>query len=299
MRAIFMGTPDFSVPALQRLAQDHDVVCVYTQPPRSSGRGLKERPSPVAKAAADLGLMVRHPINFKSAETAAELAVLEADICIVVAYGLILPEVILTTPHLGCLNIHGSLLPRWRGAAPIQRALMSGDEKTGVCIMQMAKNLDTGPIFAEAQTLILSADTTASLHDRLSQMGAELLGATLVRLGHLLPKAQPDAGVTYAHKIDKAEGRINWANPCNMIDRQIRALSPFPGAWCEMSGQRVKLLLSCVRPDLSGPSGRVLSDLTIACGRGAVEILVVQRPGRKPSNAVDFLHGFTMPKNVE
>lgn len=302
-RVIFMGTPDFAVPSFSALHQAHDVICVYTQPPRPAGRGQQERLSPVARAARELGLMVRHPINFKTPETVADFSVLGADLAIVVAYGLILPEAILAAPRLGCLNIHASLLPRWRGAAPIHRALMAGDADTGISIMKMAKGLDTGPVLAMVQTSILPDDRTTSLHDRLAQMGADVMVATLGALGSLQAKDQPEMGITYAHKIDKSEARIDWSAPCDVVDRQIRALSPFPGAWCEMAGERVKLLHSRALPNLSGLAGQILEGqvlrgLIIACGTGALEVLQAQRPGKKASKIQDFLRGFILPDHV-
>ncbi|CAM3081169.1 methionyl-tRNA formyltransferase [Paracoccus aminovorans] len=293
MRVIFMGTPDFSVPALRAIAARHQVVAVYSQPPRAAGRGQKPRPSPVHRAAEDLGLTVRTPETLRDPTDRADFAALGADVAVVVAYGLILPQVVLDAPRLGCLNIHASLLPRWRGAAPIHRAIMAGDAETGVAIMQMQAGLDTGPVLAEARTAIGAQDTTADLHDRLAAMGAELIAATLDRLP--LPAVpQPESGVTYAHKIDKAEARIDWTRPAEVVDRQIRALSPFPGAWCLVEGERVKLLRSRLAAG-SGPPGRVLSGFTVACGTGAVEVLEAQREGKRPMPAAEVLRGLTLP----
>nr|MBP8931843.1 methionyl-tRNA formyltransferase [Paracoccus sp. (in: a-proteobacteria)] len=221
MRVIFMGTPDFSVPVLRAIAARHEVVAVYSQPPRAAGRGQKPRPSPVQRAAEELGLMVRVPERLKSPEDQADFAALGADIAVVVAYGLILPQVVLDAPRLGCLNIHASLLPRWRGAAPIHRAVMAGDAETGVAIMQMEAGLDTGPVLAEARTAIGPEDTTADLHDRLAGMGANLIVDVLARLP-LAAVPQAAEGVTYAAKIDKAEARIDWSRPAAEVDLLIR-----------------------------------------------------------------------------
>lgn len=293
MKIIFMGTPDFSVPVLEALAQRHEIVAVYSQPPRPAGRGKADRPSPVQARAEALGLPVRHPVSLRSAEEQQAFAALGADIAVVVAYGLILPQTVLDAPRLGCLNIHASLLPRWRGAAPIHRAIMAGDAETGICIMQMEAGLDTGPVLLRQSTPIATEETTADLHDRLSAMGAALI---LQALDHLpLPATpQPEAGVTYATKIDKAEARIDWTRPATEVDRQIRGLSPFPGAWCDIAGERVKLLRSRLAAG-QGEAGQVLHGLTIACGEGAVEITQAQREGKRPAAAADLLRGFTLP----
>jgi len=296
MRVIFMGTPEFSVPALRGIAARHEVVAVYTQPPREAGRGQKPRPSPVHRVAEELGLPVRHPRSLKDAEAQEAFAALGADVAVVVAYGLILPLPVLQAPRLGCLNIHASILPRWRGAAPIHRAIMAGDSETGVAIMQMEAGLDTGPVLAEARTQIGAEDTTADLHDRLAQMGAGLIVDVLARLP--LPAVpQPEDGVTYAAKIDKAEARIDWTRPAPVIDRLIRGLSPFPGAWCEIGGERVKLLRSAVI-DGSGAPGQVLHGFDIACGEGAVRVLEAQRQGKRPMTASEFLRGMTLPERL-
>lgn len=293
MRLIFMGTPDFSVAALDALvAAGHEILCVYSQPPRPAGRGKKPRPSPVQARAEALGLPVRHPVSLKGAEAQAEFAALGADLAVVVAYGLILPQAVLDAPARGCLNIHASLLPRWRGAAPIQRAIMAGDAATGVCIMQMEAGLDTGPVLLRGSLPIGPEETAGSLHDRLAALGAELIVAALARLDGLAPEAQPEAGLTYAAKIDKAEAKVDWGRSAAEIDRQIRGLSPFPGAWAEIGGERVKLLLSAVAGG-SGPAGAALDDdLTIACGTGAVRLLRLQRAGKGAMAAGDFLRGF-------
>ncbi|MEL6643091.1 MAG: methionyl-tRNA formyltransferase [Pseudomonadota bacterium] len=291
MRLVFMGTPDFSVPPLRALAEaGHEVAAVYTQPPRPAGRGQKERPSAVHTAATELGLDVRHPKSLKSPEDQAAFAALQADIAVVVAYGLILPQPILEAPTHGCLNIHASLLPRWRGAAPIHRAILAGDAETGVCIMQMEAGLDNGPVLLTGSTPIGAADTTGDLHDRLSDMGARLITEALARFDTLLPAPQPDDGVTYAAKIDKAEARIDWTQPAEAVDRQIRGLSPFPGAWTMLGEKRLKLLRSHLT-DGSGPPGTVLQDLTIACGTGAVAVTQAQIAGRGAQPADAFLRG--------
>ena len=297
MKIIFMGTPQFSVPILQALAKAHDIVCVYCQPPRPAGRGKALRPTPVQHAAAALGLPVRHPSSLRSAEEQAAFASLNADIAVVVAYGLILPQPVLDAPRFGCVNIHASLLPRWRGAAPIHRAILAGDAETGVCLMQMDAGLDTGPVLLRAATTIGAEDTTADLHDSLSQMGADLVVSALPRLPSLVPVPQPAEGVTYAAKIDKSEARIDWHAPAAVIDRQIRGLSPFPGAWCESAGERVKFL-RCRLAEGHGVPGQVLHGLTIACGSGAVEITLAQRQGKRPATTQEFLRGFALPDRL-
>lgn len=298
MRIIFMGTPEFSVPALDALvAAGHEIACVYTQPPRPAGRGKKPRPTPIHARAEALGLPVRHPEKLKAPEDQADFAALQADVAVVVAYGLILPQGVLDAPRLGCLNIHASLLPRWRGAAPIHRAILSGDAQTGVCIMQMEAGLDTGPVLLRAATDIGSEDTTADLHDRLAAMGGRLIVEALNGLDTRVPTPQPNAGVTYAHKIDKAEARIDWTQPAEDVDRLIRGLSPFPGAWCEAAGERVKLLRSRVVEGTGAP-GQTLGGLRIACGTGAVDITEAQRPGKKPMQALDFLRGYELPDQL-
>ncbi|MBU3261662.1 methionyl-tRNA formyltransferase [Roseovarius sp. PS-C2] len=296
MRVIFMGTPEFSVPVLDALiGAGHEVVAVYCQPPRRAGRGKKERPTPVQARAEELGLEVRHPVSLKDGAEQAAFAELQADIAVVVAYGLILPQAILDAPGRGCLNIHASLLPRWRGAAPIHRAIMAGDAETGVCIMQMEAGLDTGPVLLRKVTTIGARDTTGDLHDRLSEMGARAIVEALERLDDLTPEKQPDAGVTYAEKIDKAEARVDWTRPAAEVDAHIRGLSPFPGAWCEVNGERVKLLASTVAEG-HGVPGEVLDDaLTVACGEGAVRLLRLQRAGKGAQDAETFLRGMSIP----
>ena len=296
MRVIFMGTPEFSVPALEAVAAAHEVVAVYSQPPRPAGRGKALRPSPVQARAEALGLPVRHPVSLKGAKAQADFAALKADVAVVVAYGLILPEPVLQAPRLGCLNIHASLLPRWRGAAPIHRAILAGDRDTGVCIMQMEAGLDTGPVLLRESLEIGPQETTAELHDRLSTLGARMI---VQALGALPMPAEPQAaeGVTYAAKIDKAEARVDWTRPAAEVDRQIRGLSPFPGAWVEVAGERVKLLRSRLAGG-QGQPGQVLGGFTIACGSGAVEVLEAQREGKRPMPAAEVLKGLVLPARL-
>ena len=300
MRLVFMGTPEFSVPVLDALvAAGHDIAAVYCQPPRPAGRGNKETPTPVHQRAAELGLPVRHPTSLKGAEAQADFAALNADVAVVLAIGLILPQAVLDAPRHGCLNIHASLLPRWRGAAPIHRAIMAGDAETGICIMQMDAGLDTGPVLLRAATPIGPAETTGQLHDRLSRMGARLIVEALSRLGDLVPEAQPADGVTYASKIDKAEAAIDWSRPALEVDRLIRGLSPFPGAWTLHDGQRIKLLASRLAQGTGAP-GTVLDDaLTVACGTGAVQLLRLQRAGRGAQDAAEFLRGMPLSKGTQ
>jgi len=290
MKVIFMGTPEFSVPVLEALHQAHEVVCVYCQPPRPAGRGKQERPTPVHAKALELGLPVRHPAKLKDPADQADFAALGADVAVVVAYGLILPQPVLDAPKHGCLNIHASLLPRWRGAAPIHRAIMAGDAETGVCIMQMEAGLDTGPVLLREALAIGPTETTAELHDRLSALGARLIIEALDRLLSLTPQRQPDEGVTYAAKIDKAEARVDWSAPAAQIARQINGLSPFPGAWCDTPAGRLKLL-NAKATDEQGPPGTILHGLTVACGTGAVAITRAQREGKRPMEADELLRG--------
>lgn len=301
LRLAFMGSPTFALPALEALlAAGHDVACVYSQPPRPAGRGKQERPTPVHAFAASRGIEVRTPKSLKRPEAQAAFAALNLDAAIVVAYGLILPKAVLDAPRLGCFNLHGSLLPRWRGAAPIQRAIMAGDAETGVQVMRMEEGLDTGPILASAKTPIAPDDTTRSLHDRLAAMGAPLLIETLAQIeqGTARETPQPEEGVTYAHKITPDEARIDWRRPAREIDCAIRGLSPHPGAWFELGGQRIKVLQSRLGQG-SGAPGEALDDaLTICCGEGAVQLLTVQREGRAPLAADAYLRGAPVPKGT-
>ena len=288
--------PIFSVPVLDALVDaGHEIAAVYCQPPRPAGRGKKDRPTPVHARAEALGLEVRHPVSLKSPEEQDAFAALNADVAVVVAYGLLLPQAILDAPTHGCLNIHASLLPRWRGAAPIHRAIMSGDAETGICIMQMEAGLDTGPVLMREATQIEAEETTAQLHDRLSTMGAALITEALTQLPDLTPQPQPGEGVTYALKIDKSEARIDWTCPAVEVDRQIRGLSPFPGAWTEMEGARLKLLASRVAEGQGAPGKVLTPELHVACGQGAVELLRLQRAGKGAQDRESFLRGWPIP----
>jgi len=298
MRIVFMGTPEFSVGVLDALVgAGHEIACVYTQPPRPAGRGKKDRPSPVQARAEAMGLEVRHPKSLRTPEAQAEFAALNADIAVVVAYGLILPQAVLDAPARGCLNIHASLLPRWRGAAPIQRAIMAGDAETGVCIMQMEAGLDTGPVLLRRAIPIGAEETAGDWHDRLSVLGAEAIVETLARMDELVPEVQPEAGVTYAEKIDKAEARVDWSQDAAVIDRQIRGLSPFPGAWTMIGGARVKLVRSRMAEG-SGAPGAVLAGLVVACDSRAVEITEVQPEGKPRMSAEAYLRGARIPAGM-
>src|SRR5579862_577217 len=291
-----MGTPDFAVPALVALAgSGHEIVAVYTRAPRPAGRrGLELTPSPVAREAEQLKLPILTPKTFNAPETADAMRTHGADAAVVVAYGLILPKAVLDAFPLGCFNLHASLLPRWRGAAPIHRAIMAGDTETGVMVMKMDEGLDTGPIAGERRVPIGPDATTGDLHDELAKLGTDLMVIALGALERDSLKAtpQPAAGVTYAAKIDKNETRVDWAKPWNEIHNRCRGLSPFPGAWCELPGVgRVKILRT-TRGEGSGPPGRVLDGkLTIACGTGAVRLVELQRAGARPMKADDFLRG--------
>ena len=299
MQIVFMGTPDFSVPSLRALVDaGHEIVCAYTQPPRPAGRGKRDRPGAVHQAADALGIEIRHPTSLKSDAAQADFADLRPDIAVVVAYGLLLPQAVLDVPARGCLNIHASLLPRWRGAAPIHRSILAGDDETGVCTMRMEAGLDTGPVLLRDTTPIGDTETTGDLHDRLATMGGRLVVQTLAAFDKLTPEPQPEHGVTYATKIDKAEARIDWRQSSDTIDRQIRGLSPFPGAWCEIGGERVKLLRSRV-VEGGGAPGAVLNGFTIACGTGAVEVLELQRAGKRAQSAEDVLHGMALPEMLD
>lgn len=301
LRLAFMGSPDFAVPALEAvIAAGHDVVCVYSQPPRPAGRGRSLRETPVHRFAAARGIEVRTPRSLRGSAAQEAFAALKLDVAAVVAYGLILPKPILDAPRLGCVNVHASLLPRWRGAAPIQRALMAGDRVTGVMTMRMEEGLDTGPVYARAETPIEPDDTAGSLHDRLAALGAPLLADTLAALerGEARTHTQTEEGMIYAPKIDPAEARIDWTQSARAIDLKIRGLSPFPGAWFELDGVRIKAL-DCrlaQRNDHEGAPGEALDDvLRIACGEGAIRLLSVQKAGRGALSAADFLRGAPVP----
>lgn len=295
-----MGTPDFAVPVLEALiAAGHEIVAVYCQPPRPAGRGKQDRASPVQARAEALGLKLRHPVSLKAPGEQAAFAALKADIAVVVAYGLILPQAVLDAPGRGCLNIHASELPRWRGAAPIHRAIMAGDATTGICIMQMQAGLDTGPVLLRSTTPIRAQETTGQLHDRLSVMGAALIVEALARLDDLTPEPQSASGVTYAAKIDKAEARVDWTRPAQEVDRRIRGLSPFPGAWSEINGQRVKLLGVRLANGQGAPGVTLDDALRVACGEGAVQLTQVQRAGKGAQDGASFLRGWPVPQGTQ
>ena len=297
MKLVFMGTPNFSVPTLKALAQsNHQICAVYSQPPRPAGRGKKLRLSDVHKEALDLGLTVHNPTSFKSNKDRTIFRKLKADIAIVVAYGLILPNQILSAPKFGCLNIHASLLPRWRGAAPIQRAIMEGDDETGVCIMKMEEGLDTGPVLSSRKIQIKENDNAKILSERLSLVGSKLIVEVLDSLSEFKAYSQSAAGVTYARKIEKSETKIDWSLPAKTINRKIRALSPFPGAWTEINGERIKLLASKVINKENEPGMILDKGFSIACGQKAVEITEAQRPGKSAQKSDVFLRGFRLQK---
>ncbi len=297
LRLIFMGSPDFSVAALQALIDaGHRIIRVYAQPPRRAGRGQKERLCPVHAFALEKGLDVATPKSLKDAQEQQSFQNLNADACVVAAYGLILPKPVLQAPRLGCLNIHASLLPRWRGAAPIQRAIIAGDDKSGVTIMQMDEGLDTGDMLLVDETPITSDTTASDLHDRLAGMGADLIVRALVELeaGSLQAIPQPEQGITYAAKLARDEGRLDWSLGAQELERRVRGLSPWPGVWFEHSGQRIKVLAAEVVKQ-SGESGTVLDDLlSIACADDALRVLRVQKQGKGPMAAEDFLRGFDL-----
>lgn len=302
MRIVFMGTPDFAVPTLAEIVgSGHDVVAAYTRAPAAGGRrGLDLVPSPVHRAAEKLGVPVLTPSTLRTEEAVATFAAHEADVAVVVAYGRILPQAILDLPRLGCLNVHASLLPRWRGAAPIQRAIMAGDAESGVAVMKMEAGLDTGPV-GLVERVAIGADMTAGeLHDRLMIVGGDLMGRALAALerGALDFRPQPEAGVTYAAKIEKSETRIDWRQTARKVHDHIRGLSPFPGAWFELDGVRVKVLRSTLGAG-AGKPGEVLDDrLTVACGEGAVRLVEVQKAGSRALAAEEFLRGVELLKGA-
>jgi methionyl-tRNA formyltransferase len=298
MRLVYMGTAAFAVPSLCTLVRGpHEVAAVYTQPARPAGRGLKARLSPVQVAAMDLGLAVRTPATLKNPIERQVLADVRPDLVVVAAYGLILPEAILEVPRLGGINLHASLLPRWRGAAPIQRALLADDPETGVTILQLEPTLDSGPILATERVAITAHTTSADLHDVLAELAARMVGHVVDDLaaGRAKRRPQPDEGVTYAAKVDKAEGRLDWSQPAALLERRLRALNPSPGCWAEVDGQRLLALAGEVVAGTGAP-GEVLDDrLTIACGEGALRLTKVQRAGGKPMSAAAFLRGYPLP----
>jgi methionyl-tRNA formyltransferase len=297
LRLAFMGTPDFAVPALAELiAQGHDIAAVYSQPPRPSGRGMETAPGPVHTFAQTAGLSVRTPLSLKSPDEQAAFAALNLDAAIVVAYGLLLPKAILEAPRLGCFNLHGSLLPRWRGAAPIQRAVMAGDLETGVMVMRMDEGLDTGPVLM-AERVTIGRKTAGELADQLSRLGADLMVRALGALerGQVSEQPQTETGITYAKKIAKDEARIDWSKSAAEIDCQIRGLAPSPGAFAEVKGERLKILYAEPFSANGSPGAVIGDDLTIACGSGALRLLKVQRAGGKAMAASDLLKGFALP----
>lgn len=291
MRIIFMGTPDFAVPALKALVvAGHEVAACYTQPPRPAGRGKQLQPSPVQRAAEEMGIAVRYPVSLKGAEAQAEFAAWSADIGIVAAYGLILPQAVLNAPKLGCLNIHGSLLPRWRGAAPVQRSILAGDDETGITIMRMEAGLDTGPMLAIERTPV-ARKTAGELTGELADIGARLMVSVLADLRGHPEVVQPNLGVTYASKIDKSEARLDFAQSAEQVERQVRAFAPVPGAFFELEGERYRVLAADV-VDAGGDPGTVLDDqLTIACATGAIRPDLIQRAGRPAMKTADLLRG--------
>ncbi len=301
LRLAFMGTPDFAVPVLDALvAAGHDIAAVYSQPPRPTGRGHKTQASPVQVRAEALGIPVRHPISLKPEEEKAAFAALGLDAAVVFAYGLILPRAILEAPRLGCLNVHGSLLPRWRGAAPIQRALMAGDAETGVTIMQMDAGLDTGAMLLKGVVPIGPDATSQSLFDQVTALGAELIVPALdgVADGTLKPEPQPEAGVTYASKLTRDEGMLDFRGDVATLDRKIRALNPWPGVWFEYQGERIKLLAAAVEDGRGAPGMVIDDDLGIACGIGVLRPTLLQRPGRGPVERRAFLNGTKIEPGV-
>lgn len=305
MRVIFMGTPEFSVPTLRAIAEaGHEIAAVYSQPPRPAGRrGLETVPSPVQQEAERLGIAVRTPLTLKDEDEQEAFRALDADVAVVVAYGLLLPEAILNGTKLGCYNGHASLLPRWRGAAPIQRAIMAGDRETGMMVMKMDKGLDTGPVGLTARIAIESDMVAGELHDRLMQVGAALMVEALAKLERdalpLTPQAED--GVLYARKIEKAETRIQWAKPSIDVHNHIRGLSPFPGSWYEMGekAERIKVLRSTLAEGTGEPGTLLVDGLTVACGQGAVRLVEVQRAGGKPMSAQEFLRGAKLEKGMK
>ena len=299
MRIAFMGTPDFAVPTLQALHDaGHEIAAVYSQPPRPAGRGKKLRASPVQELAEQLGIEVRTPVSLKPDEAKAEFAALNLDVAVVAAYGLILPQAILDAPKHGCLNVHGSLLPRWRGAAPVQRAILASDTETGVTIMQMEAGLDTGPMLVKASTPV--ADKTAgALTDEIAELGAGLMVHVLGNLESYTAQVQPEEGVTYAHKIDKAESMIDFSQDAMLVERQIRAFNPMPGAFFEYDGQRYRIHSAEIL-ELAGPAGHVLDDeLAIACDKGAIRPVIIQRAGKPKMELADFLRGNVIAKGTQ
>lgn len=299
MRLVFMGTPDFAVMTLKALIDaGHDIACVYSQPPRPAGRGMAERPSPVHACAASHGIEVRTPLSFRNPGEQARFANLDADAAVVVAYGLLLPKPVLDAPRRGCFNVHASLLPRWRGAAPIQRAIMEGDRETGISIMRMEEGLDTGPMCKVGRIAITPMTTAQSLHDELAALGSQLMIEVLAQ-ETITCTPQPSDGVTYAKKIDKAEARVDFTKNAAEVRNHIHGLSPFPGAWFEVNGTRVKALLCDVVQASAAPGTFIDDRLTIACGTGAIRLLKLQREGKGAMEAQDFLRGFPIAAGTD
>ena len=292
-----MGSPDFAVPSLNALVEaGHDIVAAYAQPPRPAGRGKAERKTPVHERAEQLGIEVRTPRTLRDAGEQERFRAFDSDLAVVAAYGLILPKPILDAPKGGCVNVHASLLPRWRGAAPIQRAILAGDDVSGVTIMQMDEGLDTGPMLLK-RDLDIRGKTAGQVTEQMAKLGAEALVEWLASPS--APQTQPADGATYASKIDKAEARIDWTRPAEIIEQQVRAFNPVPGAWFEVNGERIKLLKADAGIDASGPPGEILDDcLSVACGDGYIRPLKVQRAGRSPMTPGELLRGFPIPKGT-
>ena len=298
LRLAVMGTTGFVLPSLEALlGAGHEIAAVYTQPPRPAGRGQQLRRTPVHEAAEQLGLPVRTPRTLKDAEAQAEFAELAPDLAVVGAYGLLLPQPVLEAPRLGCVNLHASLLPRWRGAAPIERAILAGDTETGISIFRMEEGLDIGPVYATQPLPICPTTTSAQLHERLAALAAEMVPSVVqgIAVGALAAVPQPEAGVTYARKLARDEGRLSFAEPAELVERRLRALNPAPGCWCEARGERLSLLAGRVVAASDAPGTVIALPLTIACGSGAVAITQVQRAGRRPMSAEELQRGFALP----
>ncbi len=300
LRLVFMGSPDFAVPVLRALIDaGHEIACVYSQPPRPAGRGHKERPCPVQAFALERSLPTRTPKSLKAGDVQREFAAFKADAAVIAAYGLILPKAVLAAPRLGCINVHASLLPRWRGAAPIQHAILAGDRQTGVCIMRMDEGLDTGPVLLSGAVPIGPETTAEALHDALARLGSRLIVEALegIAIGRLTPKPQPSDGATYAGKLAPDAGRIDWLRPADDLARMVRAFTPWPGVWFEHDGQRIKVLAAVAEsPGAPADPGTVLDDrLLVACGVGALRIRRLQRPGKAAMDAEPYLRGFPIP----
>ena len=302
LRIVYMGTPDFGVGPLAALIEaGHQVCCVYSQPPRPSGRGHKVTPSPVHAFAEARGIEVRTPRRLRAAEDQAAFAALKADVAVVAAYGLILPKPVLDAPKFGCINIHASLLPRWRGAAPIQHAILAGDAESGVTVMQMDEGLDTGAMLLKGQVAITGETTATSLHDALANMGSRLIVEAIAELeaGTLVATPQPESGVTYAAKLSRDDGRLDWRRPADALERQVRALTPWPGTWFLHGDTVLKVSAAETVAEAGGQPGAVIDDaLTIACGQGGLRLLRVQRPGKAPMAAADLLRGYALPSGT-